>query len=72
MWKSLCKCGKLLIFYIDNIVFVVYNRGMYEIFDGNGNSVDLVELEVLELFKKGGMIKPDYKIFNTITGERIK
>lgn len=45
---------------------------MYEIFDGNGNSVDLVEPEVLELFMKGGEIKPNYKIFNTLTGERIK
>ena len=45
---------------------------MYEIFDEKGNSIDLVNEDVLELMKNEGFIKVNYKIYNTITGERVK
>lgn len=59
-------------FIVDFIVFVVYNRDMYEIFNEQNQSIDLVDESMLELLREKGEIKPNYKIYNTLTGERIK
>ena len=72
MWKRLWNCGKLVKIVVDNIVYIVYNRGMYEIFDEKGISIDLVNEDVLNMMKERGLIKANYKIYNTVTGERVK